>query len=59
MRSPVTGKYREGIEGKTRFTRFEIKAWSANTIRVRITKEKTFNPVQYALAADTGAFFRL
>ncbi len=46
-----------GIEGKTRFTRFEIKAWSANTIRVRITKEKTFNSVQYALAADTGAFF--
>ena len=46
-----------GIEGKTRFTRFEIKAWSANTIRVRITKEKTFNPVQYALAADTGSFY--
>lgn len=46
-----------GIEGKTRFSRFEIKAWSANTIRVRITKEKTFNPVQYALAADTGAFY--
>lgn len=46
-----------GIEGKTRFTRFEIKAWSANTIRVRITKEKTFNPVEYALAADTGSFY--
>ena len=46
-----------GIEGKTRFTRFEIKAWSANTIRVRITKEKTFNSVQYALAADTGSFY--
>jgi len=46
-----------GIEGKTTFSRFEIKAWSANTIRVRVTKEKAFNPVQYALAADTGAFF--
>ena len=46
-----------GIEGKTRFTRFEIKAWSANTIRVRITKDKTFNPVQYALATDTGTVY--
>lgn len=46
-----------GIAGKIRSFRFEIKAWSAHTIRVRISKEKTFNPVQYALANDTGAYY--
>ena len=48
-----------GIEGKTKFTRFEIKAWSAHTFRVRITKEKSFNPVQYALAQDTATYHQV
>ena len=46
-----------GIEGKTRLARFEITAWSANSFRVRVTKNKTFNAVHYALAADSSTAF--
>lgn len=46
-----------GIEGKTRNARFEVKAWTANTFRVRITKNKAFNTVHYALTADSSTSF--
>lgn len=38
-----------GVEGKTTNAMFDVHAYSDNIIRVRITKNKTFNKVNYAL----------
>jgi alpha-glucosidase len=41
-----------GIEGQTPYSIFDIHAYSDNTIRVRISKNKTFNSFSYALVSN-------
>lgn len=42
-----------GVEGKTTNAMFDVHAYNDNIIRVRITKNKTFNTVNYALENET------
>ena len=42
-----------GIEGKTTNAIFDIHTYNDNIVRVRITKNKVFNTVNYALAGET------
>jgi alpha-glucosidase len=39
-----------GIEGRTASAIFEVRAWSENSIRVRVSKNKKLNDLSYALA---------
>lgn len=41
-----------GITGKTAEAVFAVEAWSAHTIRVRISKEKALNSFSYALVSN-------
>jgi alpha-glucosidase len=47
-----------GIKGKTATAQFDVIVYNDNIIRFRITKEKTFNTVHYALANDQMPSFR-
>lgn len=46
-----------GMQGKTSAGMFEIKAYSENIIRVRLSREKTFRDFLYALKDDKPAAF--
>lgn len=46
-----------GIEGQTPTTIFDIHAYSDNIIRVRVSKNKSFNSVSYALASNQVPLF--
>jgi len=46
-----------GITGKTAEAVFAVEAWSANIIRVRISKEKTLNSFSYALVSNETPSF--
>jgi alpha-glucosidase len=47
-----------GIEGKTAAAIFDIHAYSNNTIRVRVSKNKSFNNFSYALTDNQMPSFR-
>lgn len=47
-----------GIEGKTATAIFDIHAYSDNTIRVRVSKNKAFNNFSYALTDNQLPSFR-
>lgn len=51
-------KTSNGIKGKTATAQFEVIVYNDNIIRFRITKEKTFNTVHYALSNDQMPSFR-
>lgn len=47
-----------GIEGKTATAIFDIHAYSDNTIRVRVSKNKSFNNFSYALTSNQLPAFK-
>lgn len=46
-----------GIEGKTTRAIFEVKAWSNNIIRVRLSNTAAFKPLPYALVNTQAPIF--